>query len=237
MSPPLDRPQETERKVDLAEEAREVKRYQEFGHAAVEDLGVVGQFDVVSVVYLLHYAPTREHLAEMCRTIAANLRPGGRLVAVQARQPQRQVRHQDGRIPETADQIQVAAHRHGQQRHQRHQRRLEGPVQIGVTDAQNPHSCADNSEGQQCADVDQLKERIKGKDGGKRGHRDAGENAGDRIEVRGDALVGGVGVEERLGQQVVAEMGDVHEAGVGEVSWRRIPPMVTSTNSDSTRVY
>jgi hypothetical protein len=50
--------------------------------AAVEDLGVVGAFDVVSAVYLLHYAPTRDHLAAMCRTIAANLRPGGRLVAM-----------------------------------------------------------------------------------------------------------------------------------------------------------
>jgi SAM-dependent methyltransferase len=54
----------------------------EYVRAAVEDLGVVGTFDVVSAVYLLHYAPTRDHLAAMCRTIAANLRPGGRLVAI-----------------------------------------------------------------------------------------------------------------------------------------------------------
>lgn len=54
----------------------------EYVNAAVEDLGVVGEFDVVTAVYLLHYAPTREHLAAMCRTIAANLRPGGRLVAM-----------------------------------------------------------------------------------------------------------------------------------------------------------
>ena len=40
----------------------------EYVKAAVEDLGVVGAFDVVSAVYLLHYAPTREHLAAMCRT-------------------------------------------------------------------------------------------------------------------------------------------------------------------------
>jgi hypothetical protein len=50
--------------------------------AAVEDLGVAGAFDVVTAVYLLHCAPTREDLAAMCRTIAANLRPGGRLVAM-----------------------------------------------------------------------------------------------------------------------------------------------------------
>jgi toxoflavin synthase len=37
---------------------------------------------VVSAAYLLHYAPTREHLTAMCRTIAANLRPGGRFVAI-----------------------------------------------------------------------------------------------------------------------------------------------------------
>src|SRR5262249_45036079 len=54
----------------------------EYLTAAVQDLGVVGAFDLVSAVYLLHYAPTREHLAAMCRTIAANLRPGGRLVAM-----------------------------------------------------------------------------------------------------------------------------------------------------------
>jgi toxoflavin synthase len=54
----------------------------EYRKAAVEDLGVVGAFDVVSAVFLLNYAPTREHLEAMCRTIATNLRPGGRLVAM-----------------------------------------------------------------------------------------------------------------------------------------------------------
>jgi SAM-dependent methyltransferase len=63
------------------EEAREPLEV-EYVEAAVEDLGVVGAFDVVCAVYLLHYAPTRGHLAAMCRTIAANLRPGGRLVAM-----------------------------------------------------------------------------------------------------------------------------------------------------------
>jgi SAM-dependent methyltransferase len=63
------------------EEAREPLGV-EYLKAAVEDLGVVGAFDVVSAVYLLHYAPTRNHLASMCRTIAANLRPEGRLVAM-----------------------------------------------------------------------------------------------------------------------------------------------------------
>jgi 2-polyprenyl-3-methyl-5-hydroxy-6-metoxy-1,4-benzoquinol methylase len=66
--------------------AREEERREPLGveymKANVEDLGVVGAFDVVTAVYSLHYAPTREHLAAMCRTIAANLRPGGRLVAM-----------------------------------------------------------------------------------------------------------------------------------------------------------
>lgn len=53
-----------------------------YRQAAAEELGVVGEFDVVTAVYLLHYAPTRERLGAMCRTIAANLKPGGRLVAL-----------------------------------------------------------------------------------------------------------------------------------------------------------
>jgi SAM-dependent methyltransferase len=54
----------------------------EYVTAAAENLGVIGAFDVVSAVYLLPYAPTPEHLAAMCRTIAANLRPGGRFIAI-----------------------------------------------------------------------------------------------------------------------------------------------------------
>lgn len=40
----------------------------------------LGAFDVVTAAFLLNYAPTREVLARMCQTIAAHLRPGGRLV-------------------------------------------------------------------------------------------------------------------------------------------------------------
>ncbi|HWE35849.1 MAG TPA: class I SAM-dependent methyltransferase [Isosphaeraceae bacterium] len=50
--------------------------------APAEQLGVVGAFDVVTAAYLLNCAPTRRHLEAMCRTIAANLRPGGRFVAI-----------------------------------------------------------------------------------------------------------------------------------------------------------
>lgn len=63
------------------EEAREPLGV-EYVQGAVEELGVVGTFEIVSAVYLLHYARTRDDLATMCRTIVANLRPGGRLVAI-----------------------------------------------------------------------------------------------------------------------------------------------------------
>jgi SAM-dependent methyltransferase len=51
----------------------------------VEDvykLGRIGDFDLVTASYLLNYARTTEQLAEMCGVIAANLRPGGRFVAI-----------------------------------------------------------------------------------------------------------------------------------------------------------
>ncbi|MEM6645900.1 MAG: class I SAM-dependent methyltransferase [Bacteroidota bacterium] len=43
-------------------------------------LGTIGAFDVVLGVYLLNYAPTYDDLLAFCRTIYANLRPGGRFV-------------------------------------------------------------------------------------------------------------------------------------------------------------
>lgn len=52
---------------------------------AIEDLPdlVCGAgFDVALASYLLHYAPTVEVLARMCRRLANALRPGGRLVAL-----------------------------------------------------------------------------------------------------------------------------------------------------------
>lgn len=39
-------------------------------------------FDVVTASYLLNYAQTEEQLAEMCRTVAAALKPGGLFVTV-----------------------------------------------------------------------------------------------------------------------------------------------------------
>ena len=46
-----------------------------------EALEPMEPFDLVSAAFLLNCAPTRSSLAAMARTIAANLVPGGRLVA------------------------------------------------------------------------------------------------------------------------------------------------------------
>lgn len=46
------------------------------------ELGRVGEFDLVLASYLLNYARTEEHLRQMCTVIAANLRPGGRFIAM-----------------------------------------------------------------------------------------------------------------------------------------------------------
>jgi len=41
-----------------------------------------GSFDLVVASYLLNYAQTKEQLRDMCRTIAINLKPGGRFVSI-----------------------------------------------------------------------------------------------------------------------------------------------------------
>lgn len=46
----------------------------------VASLPVIGQFDLVLGIYLLNYARTADELAQFCRVIHANLRPGGRFV-------------------------------------------------------------------------------------------------------------------------------------------------------------
>jgi 2-polyprenyl-3-methyl-5-hydroxy-6-metoxy-1,4-benzoquinol methylase len=72
--------------ADMIALAREQEEQHPLGigyiHAPAEQLGMVGQFDVVTAAYLLNNAPTKSHLEAMCRTIAANLRPGGRFVAI-----------------------------------------------------------------------------------------------------------------------------------------------------------
>jgi SAM-dependent methyltransferase len=48
----------------------------------VFDMGVAGSFDLVLSSFLLHYAPTRERLVEICRIIHANTAPGGRIISL-----------------------------------------------------------------------------------------------------------------------------------------------------------
>jgi len=48
---------------------------------SVESMGILGSFDVVSAAFLLNNAPNVETLTTLCRVIAENLVPGGRLVA------------------------------------------------------------------------------------------------------------------------------------------------------------
>ncbi|MGO4649921.1 class I SAM-dependent methyltransferase [Nocardia sp. 2YAB30] len=51
--------------------------YEVFDVAAMPHLG---EFDLVTAVFLLHYAKTSDELAAMCENIARQLRPGGRFV-------------------------------------------------------------------------------------------------------------------------------------------------------------
>jgi len=76
--------------VDLSPAMIDVAQAEE----AVEPLGVdyrvadvasmpqLGAFEIVTAVWLLHYARTREELQAMCRNIGRNLAPGGRLIAI-----------------------------------------------------------------------------------------------------------------------------------------------------------
>lgn len=47
-----------------------------------QDLGRLGRFDIITGVYILHYAKTKEELRKICNTIADNLKPGGRFIGV-----------------------------------------------------------------------------------------------------------------------------------------------------------
>lgn len=46
------------------------------------NLGKLGSFDLVVACYLLNYAQTKTQLQQMCQSIAANLKPGGRFVSI-----------------------------------------------------------------------------------------------------------------------------------------------------------
>jgi len=74
--------------VDLSEQMIEKARAKEASEpigveykvADVASIGRLGAFDLVTAIYLLHYAPTFEHLSAMCAALYENLVPGGRLV-------------------------------------------------------------------------------------------------------------------------------------------------------------
>lgn len=69
--------------LDLAREAEAGEpsgvEYRQHDAAA---LPVLGAFDTILAAYLLHYAPSVARLTAMAAGLAANLRPGGRLVAL-----------------------------------------------------------------------------------------------------------------------------------------------------------
>ncbi len=69
--------------IDLAEK-EEKKNPQgiEYQCHDVENLGKIGQFDIATAVYLLHYADTPELLEAYCRNIFLNLKAGGTFVGL-----------------------------------------------------------------------------------------------------------------------------------------------------------
>jgi ubiquinone/menaquinone biosynthesis C-methylase UbiE len=74
--------------VDISSEmiqyARRAEQEQPLGieyHVSdVAELDVLGTFDAALAVYMLHYAPSREHMLRMCQRIHAHLKPEGRFV-------------------------------------------------------------------------------------------------------------------------------------------------------------
>jgi toxoflavin synthase len=76
--------------VDISEEmirlAREAEAKQPLGIdyvvCAAQELGRIGEFDVVTATFLLTYAKNREELHAMARTAYQNLRPGCRFLAI-----------------------------------------------------------------------------------------------------------------------------------------------------------
>lgn len=66
--------------VDVSSEMVRQAGEGEFFVADVATLGKIGDFDLVFAGFLLHYAPDVAALEGMARTVAANLKPGGRFV-------------------------------------------------------------------------------------------------------------------------------------------------------------
>jgi ubiquinone/menaquinone biosynthesis C-methylase UbiE len=76
--------------VDVSEQmiqlAREAEAKQPLGieyiARAAQELGRIGEFDVVTATFLLHYARNRDELRDMARAAYLNLRPGCRFVTL-----------------------------------------------------------------------------------------------------------------------------------------------------------
>jgi toxoflavin synthase len=71
--------------VDISEEMiRSARKHEEEQPLGIEyhvsdvaDMPLLGSFDIVTAIYLLHYAQSPEHMLRMCRSIHAHLKPGG----------------------------------------------------------------------------------------------------------------------------------------------------------------
>jgi ubiquinone/menaquinone biosynthesis C-methylase UbiE len=76
--------------VDVSEEmirlAREAEAKQPLGieylARAAQDLERIGEFDLVTATFLLHYSQNRDELLDMARAVVRNLRPGCRFVTL-----------------------------------------------------------------------------------------------------------------------------------------------------------
>lgn len=76
--------------VDLSDAMIDIARAHEDAHplgieykiADVTTLASIGSFDIVTAVWLLHYAKTSDELRNMCVNIGRNLKEGGRFIAI-----------------------------------------------------------------------------------------------------------------------------------------------------------
>lgn len=76
--------------VDISERMVELARITEQEHSLgieyilcdVKQLGKIGTFDIVTAIFLLDYAPTKEALLALCCTAYDNLKSSGKLIAV-----------------------------------------------------------------------------------------------------------------------------------------------------------
>jgi len=70
---------------DMIAVARQTEEREPLGNIdyQVHDAGAletIGQFDLITAIYLFHYATSQEHLDRICQGIARNLRPGGQFM-------------------------------------------------------------------------------------------------------------------------------------------------------------